>query len=129
MWQMESVRKLAILAMSGIQSDPIEQYLTANEFNISEWIVPALNRLAQRESSISEDDVLQLGLGCALKIAQVRECHHLNRHSYSGRYKRGEVNCDFSNIIRRVFQLEGDSVPKVIGSKRIYNSDDDITFC
>jgi hypothetical protein len=110
MWQMDKFRELAITSMSNLQVDPIDKIVIATDYHISEWLLPALNQLAQREAPINVSDVGRLGLDCALKIAEVRESriyytgrHTLYPHSVEG--PRGSFGFDFSNRIRTVFNL------------------------
>lgn len=73
MWGFEHLRELSIRNMSDIVMDPVERAALASEYSIDEWLLPALNELAQREEPITVDEARRLGWETALKVAAVRE--------------------------------------------------------
>ncbi|KAF8836862.1 hypothetical protein BDN67DRAFT_1014319 [Paxillus ammoniavirescens] len=52
---------------------PVDKVALAMQYNIKDWLLPALNAIAQWPKPIGAGDVDRLGLDVALKIASVRE--------------------------------------------------------
>lgn len=74
MWSFDLLRELAIHTMAELPGvSPVEKAALANEYQIDEWLLPALNELAQREEPISINEAHRLGWEMALQIAAVRE--------------------------------------------------------
>jgi hypothetical protein len=80
-WGLPAARKVAIEMLADYaQHDPIARLSACIKYSILSWLVPAVNKLAQRESYISFADVERLetlgaseALRLALKIQWVRE--------------------------------------------------------
>lgn len=77
MWGFATARTLAITNLSQMPMGPIEKIILAKHHDVSQWLVPALNELAQREAPLDMRDASQLepvvGWDFILKVAQVRE--------------------------------------------------------
>ena len=75
MWEFSGLRKSAIknLDRGSNLLDPIDKLLLAQRYNVKEWIMPALLKLAQRPEPISIKEGHRLGLETALNIAAIRE--------------------------------------------------------
>ncbi|KDQ50884.1 hypothetical protein JAAARDRAFT_62915 [Jaapia argillacea MUCL 33604] len=74
MWQFEAVRALSIEEIAKQDIGVVDKIALANKYQVTDWLLPALNALAQREDPIGEDDAGKLGISWALKMASVREC-------------------------------------------------------
>jgi len=107
MWAFDKIRKIAIEKMSTLSMDPIDKYVLAKKYAVTEWLVPTLNELAQRQKPIGKEDVERLGLDCALKVAEVREgLLFAGYHSHQLAVgQRGQLTLDFTNLIRHTFDL------------------------
>ena len=74
MWSFDLLRDLAIRNMAELPgASPVEKAALANEYQIDQWLLPALNELAQREEPISINEAHRLGWEMALQMAAVRE--------------------------------------------------------
>ena len=77
MWGFATARALAIAKLSQMTLPPIEKVILAKQYDVDQWLAPALNELAQREASLDMQDASRLepvvGWDFILKIAQVRE--------------------------------------------------------
>jgi hypothetical protein len=102
--------------------DAVRKVVLANEYAVDKWLLPALNEIARRNEPIGVDDVTQLGLECALKLAQVREslspttetspgtrryCNSCGCSCYGcgGNQSLNRAEYDFTAEIRRVFNI------------------------
>lgn len=77
MWNFEGIRELAICELGLLMSDelsPVEVVVLSMTYKIESWLLPALNKLAQRAEPITPEEGEQLGMVTALKIAAIREC-------------------------------------------------------
>jgi hypothetical protein len=76
MWNFYEVREMAVERLSQMQLKPIEKLVLAHKYNIDDWLVPALNQLAQQES-LEEEDAERIAQvtswGYVLKLMKVRE--------------------------------------------------------
>ncbi|KAI6037789.1 hypothetical protein EDC04DRAFT_3091086 [Pisolithus marmoratus] len=74
-WGFEEVRTAAIdaLMVSGVST--IDRLVLGRKYDISsrEWLLPALNELAQRAEPIGFEEASRMGFDTALKLAAVRE--------------------------------------------------------
>lgn len=74
LWEFNELRKAAIDALStALRNDPIDRVILCRQFDITAWLLPALNELAQRPESLSVEEAIRLGIETALMIASVRE--------------------------------------------------------
>jgi putative heme iron utilization protein len=82
MWNFHAVRKVAIERLSQMLLKPVDKVVLAYKYNISDWLVPALNQLAQ-QASIEEDEAERIAQvstwGYVLKLMKVRESLAENR--------------------------------------------------
>ncbi|KAF8716057.1 hypothetical protein AX14_012446 [Amanita brunnescens Koide BX004] len=105
LWDMTDVKAEAIQRMTPLlEKTPGMQVKLSLEYGVEEWLVPGLNRLAQREEPLNRDDVELIGLDYALKVMALREdC----RPSSSGWtfHRRGEISMDFSKQIKTRFSI------------------------
>jgi hypothetical protein len=73
MWQFQKIRAIAINAMGSVSMDLVDKIVIARKFDVSTWLVPALNQLVQREKSIDFLEGNRLGMGWVLKVAELRD--------------------------------------------------------
>lgn len=125
MWSFTNVQEFAIQQMEPMLSmKPLDKVALAQDYGITEWLIPGLLQLARREEPIGLEDVRKLGLDTALKLADVRESTQSTMPTWAGRYyvnpidrsvdmpaitatgPRGSTSCDFTNRIRQVFNLQ-----------------------
>ncbi|KAH7907393.1 hypothetical protein BJ138DRAFT_1014582 [Hygrophoropsis aurantiaca] len=72
-WGFENARQQAIDQMESMSIDPIDKICLARDYDVDEWLAPAVNDLVKREEPINVNDVDRLGLEFALKVAAIRE--------------------------------------------------------
>jgi len=91
--------------MSQLAIDPIERAALANEYHIDEWLLPALNELAQREEPIGIEEARRLGWETALQIAAcARKLYRVEREG--GIWTRGaRTQIDFTGRIRAILDI------------------------
>ncbi|KAI5985622.1 hypothetical protein EDD15DRAFT_2122345, partial [Pisolithus albus] len=75
MWDFHGLRNAAIqhLDVSSRSLNPIDKVELALQYDIKEWLLPALLALAQRSAPISVEEGRRIGFENALKLASVRE--------------------------------------------------------
>ncbi|KAI5983060.1 hypothetical protein EDD15DRAFT_2179678, partial [Pisolithus albus] len=75
MWDFHGLRNAAIqhLDVSSKSLNPIDKVELALQYDIKEWLLPALLALAQRSAPISVEEGRRIGFENALKLASVRE--------------------------------------------------------
>ncbi|KIJ19314.1 hypothetical protein PAXINDRAFT_127452 [Paxillus involutus ATCC 200175] len=111
LWEFDDARKTAIEALEALPVPPVDKFAMAMQYDIKDWVPPALNAIAQRPEPIGVGDVDRLGLDVALKIASVRE----QACVYSTHYQEDSVrvgprhpllqNFDFTPTICTMFNL------------------------
>jgi|ERR1700676_2442696 hypothetical protein len=105
MWSFDDLRDLAILNMSQLSIDPIERAALAKEYSIDEWLLPALNELAQREEPIGIEEARRLGWETALQIAAVRESFIAWNEKVAFGPRGARTQIDFTGRIRAVLDI------------------------
>ncbi|KAH9927031.1 hypothetical protein B0H21DRAFT_826507 [Amylocystis lapponica] len=118
MWQFDAIRTAAIRALSTSLPDPLTRIVLARDYAVAEWLVPALNALAQRAAPLAMCDIDTLGWDYALRLAAVREtfpgdtpacgcvcfaCERAHRADFRRTSLRAEY--DFTAQIRVAFAL------------------------
>jgi hypothetical protein len=86
MWQFKNIRTIAINTIGNVSMDLVDKIVIARKFDVSAWLVPALNQLVQREKSIDFLEGNKLGMDWVLKVAELRDgdiravrtCQHCN---------------------------------------------------
>ncbi|KAG2039834.1 hypothetical protein BDR03DRAFT_825379, partial [Suillus americanus] len=74
MWSFTNVQEFAIQQMEPmLATRPLEKVALAQDYGVTEWLVPGLLQLARREEPVGLEDVRKLGLDTALKLADIRE--------------------------------------------------------
>ncbi|KAG1728073.1 hypothetical protein EDB19DRAFT_1747897 [Suillus lakei] len=125
MWSFTRVQEFAIQQMEPmLATRPLDKVALAQDYGVTEWLVPGLLQLARREEPVGLEDVRKLGLDTALKLADIRESAQSTMPTWAGRYymnpidrsvempvitatgPRGSTSCDFTNRIRQVFNLQ-----------------------
>jgi hypothetical protein len=113
LWDFPSVRHMAINSLSSFTlEDPILKIVASQMYSIHDWLVPAVNALAQREQPLTLADVSRLKvLGDAdvvmdlvLKIAHVRESASTSGIASGAASKRQAY--DFTPAILATFGLD-----------------------
>jgi hypothetical protein len=108
-WRFHSVRQSMIEELLPYtQDDPVLKIIAARKYDISEWLVPGVNALAQREDALSEsdaqrfqdtfDDTLEV-MKLVLNIGKVRE-------SWFGQPPGCRSKHDFTKAICTVFACD-----------------------
>jgi len=113
MWEFTDLRLLAIRSLAPMLDDPIEQIDLAKNCDVKEWLLPAMNKLAQREQPMGIEDTARLGVETVLKIGAVRECCSLRHYSRYGEveHKRGaRSEVDFTRRLADEFGLASQAV-------------------
>ncbi|KIM53061.1 hypothetical protein SCLCIDRAFT_1223236 [Scleroderma citrinum Foug A] len=122
MWEFGGLRRSAIDNLDGGSNplNPVDKFLLALRYDVTEWTLSALLKLAQRPEPISIEEGRKLGLETALKIASVREkfrlrpqalCDYCENRAKNGKYltvgnRDPETEkLDFTRKIRAAFDL------------------------
>ncbi|KAG6327700.1 hypothetical protein ID866_11388 [Astraeus odoratus] len=116
-WEFKVTRQAAIDALDVLQIGPVDRVALARKYNIKSWLLPALNKLAQRPKPTSLEEAGRMGIDFALKLASVREgitaTHtsppqlHLSQTSrvILGSSRDDVQSLDFTSQIRTAFGL------------------------
>ncbi|KAH7928711.1 hypothetical protein BV22DRAFT_1044493 [Leucogyrophana mollusca] len=100
MWEFESAKKLAVDHMSPMAIDPVDKICLARDYDVQQWLVPALNALVKRKEPIGMKDAERLGMELALKVAAIREGVTYTHQSYPLQIGERQVaHLDFTNAI------------------------------
>jgi hypothetical protein len=75
MWGFSTVRAAAIARLSTIPLKAVEKLVLAHIYHVTEWLLPALNQLAQQESLLED----------AQRIAQVANWEYVMKLRRSGK--------------------------------------------
>ncbi|KAI5997632.1 hypothetical protein F5J12DRAFT_333967 [Pisolithus orientalis] len=127
MWEFTGLRNAAIRYLDHPLRplDPISKVELALQYNIEEWLLPALLVLARRSAPISIEEGRRIGFENALKLASVREKFRLETvveqftctyypgalHRYNTQYlvvgdrDQKAENLDYTLFIRKAFDL------------------------
>ena len=124
MWEFHAPRTAAILHLDALddQIDPIAKVVLAMQYDVKQWMLPALLKLARRPEPISIDEGRLMGFETALKLASVREkfSPETGRHRCSncgvkcgggckglsaGTRDSATKDLDFAPVIRATFDL------------------------
>ena len=68
MWQFTKIRALVIDVLDQSISEPISRIMLARKYSIAEWLIPALNALAQRREPLRAPELHDLGLDFAAPV-------------------------------------------------------------
>ncbi|KAH7912424.1 hypothetical protein BJ138DRAFT_1004506 [Hygrophoropsis aurantiaca] len=72
-WGFKSARKQAIESLGAMKVDPVDKLSLSEKYDVDEWLLPALEKLANRREPIGVKDAEKLGVTLALKVAALRE--------------------------------------------------------
>ncbi|KZP28467.1 hypothetical protein FIBSPDRAFT_779866 [Athelia psychrophila] len=114
MWGFESLRDLAISTLSNLFSvpsftsdlDPVERACLARDYDVDEWLVPALNALAQREDPLSVQEGMRLGWELAMQVANVRESFVAWNEKAAVGPRGSRAPIDYSKRIKSILAME-----------------------
>ncbi|KAK7472353.1 hypothetical protein VKT23_000470 [Stygiomarasmius scandens] len=104
LWDMPRIRERAIRHMAPIMTDPVQKIEIAREYDIDDWMLPALNQLVQRDHALTMEEGERLGMEYTLKLASIRECCRFNNRTFRwelGR-SRGYTDWNFDDRLREV---------------------------
>ena len=74
MWELQALRNAAIQHLDGLGDiDPVDKCVLAMQYDVKEWMLAALVKLAQRPEPISTEEGRRMGFETALKLSAVRE--------------------------------------------------------
>ncbi|THV06157.1 hypothetical protein K435DRAFT_743906 [Dendrothele bispora CBS 962.96] len=83
LWDMPKIRERAIMHMAPLLSqDPVQKIEIAREYDIDDWMLPALNQLVQRDQPLTVDEGERLGMEYTTKLASIRECCRFNNRTF-----------------------------------------------
>ncbi|KAL4068133.1 hypothetical protein J3A83DRAFT_4413724 [Scleroderma citrinum] len=121
MWEFDGLRRSAINNLASKSMNPVDKFSLAILYDVTEWIMPALLKLAQRPEPISFEEGRRLGFETALKLASVREkfridpraacrlCEGKHKNTVErlivGNRDKGTEELDFTPVIRAAFNL------------------------
>ncbi|KAI8969401.1 hypothetical protein BD414DRAFT_503479 [Trametes punicea] len=110
-WQFTRLRRVAINKLTPLiqaAEDSVRWLSLARRYTVNEWLLPALQALAQRERALQLHEVEPLGIATVVKIAEVREsfttCQAGHMHGYYSSTSRAQH--DFLDEIRQLFAEE-----------------------
>ncbi|KAF8627779.1 hypothetical protein AX17_006144 [Amanita inopinata Kibby_2008] len=73
LYEMTGVKAFAVENLTPLLPDPPSlQVNLGKKYDVKEWIIPGLNRLAQRADSLNEEDIGLIGLPDAVKLMALR---------------------------------------------------------
>jgi hypothetical protein len=77
MWQMDDLRTAAIASLSKLwrESTAVQQLLHAVRYDVKEWYFPAVKSLALRDTTLSPQELSELGFDNAGKVLVIRDMH------------------------------------------------------
>ncbi|KAI5993147.1 hypothetical protein F5J12DRAFT_858835 [Pisolithus orientalis] len=118
-WGFQEIRAAAIDALMVLDVSAIDKLVLGRKYDIEsrEWLLPALNELAQRAEPIGFEEANQMGFETALKLASVRERLTLSRVTQHNYYRNQDLlvvgvsrdhaaqSLDFSDQIISTFGL------------------------
>ena len=92
-------------------TDPVTKVLLYCQYDLDAetWLIPPVNELARRMSSLSEEEGRRLGVENAVKIAKIREQLVISHPSKGGNTVESYQSrsyTDFSPHIRQVYKLK-----------------------
>ena len=124
MWEFDGPRNAAIRHLDSLEPpiDPIDKVVLAMQYEIKEWLLPALLKLAQRPEPISIEEGHRIGFETTVKLASVREkvkwdaspqsnyCYSCGRSYGSQNLIAGDrdpatAQVDFTPVIETTFDL------------------------
>ena len=127
MWEFDGPRNAAIRHLDSLAEppiDPIDKVVLAMQYEIKEWLLPALLKLAQRPEPISIEEGYRIGFETTVKLASVREkvsmstgssnsCGYCGRSGYcntqnqaiAGKRDPATAQVDFTPVIKTTFDL------------------------
>ena len=124
MWEFDGPRNAAVHYLDSLEPpiDPIDKVCLAMQYEVKDWLLPALLKLAQRPESISIDEGRKIGFENTVKLASVREkvkwnetasssyCHYCsryynNRNLIAGIREPETEQLDFTSMIQSTFDL------------------------
>jgi hypothetical protein len=75
MWQIDDLRTEAIEEMSTKFNEPaaVLQLLLADRYSIQDWIRPAVSHLMLRQTTLTVQEIEELGLELAVKVLHIRD--------------------------------------------------------
>ena len=82
MWEFTNARRLAIRKLKSI--DACKKIQLSREYDIEEWVLPALAELARRDQLLTVEEGNILGMETVIKLGHVRESI---KHEYSNRLR------------------------------------------
>ncbi|KAI0752082.1 hypothetical protein C8Q74DRAFT_353584 [Fomes fomentarius] len=71
MWEFTSVRRRALIYLH--EEDAITRLVVARQYDMPEWLFPALKELASRATPLTVEELNSLGLDVAVKVIALRE--------------------------------------------------------
>ncbi|KDQ55087.1 hypothetical protein JAAARDRAFT_195965 [Jaapia argillacea MUCL 33604] len=72
MFEFDQIRQMALEKMPTYEMDPVEVILTAREFSLESWILPAYRQVVRRNEFLTLEDAQRLGWDTAVGLLQVR---------------------------------------------------------
>jgi hypothetical protein len=77
MWQMDHLCTVAIASLSKLwsESTAVQQLLHAVRYDVKEWYFPAVKHLALRDTTLSPQELSELGFDTAGKVLAIRDMH------------------------------------------------------
>ncbi|KAH6913083.1 hypothetical protein BKA70DRAFT_1261825 [Coprinopsis sp. MPI-PUGE-AT-0042] len=70
-YRFNDLRKIAIDELSPIDMDPVERVCLAKEFKVPSWLLSGYQNLAERSTTLAEDEASKIGLTTALHLSKV----------------------------------------------------------
>ena len=105
MWEFRAPRNAAIQHLDGLGDiDPVDKFVLALQYDVKEWMLTELVKLAQRPEPISTEEGRRMGFETALKLSAVREKVKLCNGD-SGIYHRSCGSCGWCGSVPKYGHL------------------------
>ncbi|KAI0326136.1 hypothetical protein GY45DRAFT_150028 [Cubamyces sp. BRFM 1775] len=109
MWQFARQRRVAIDRLCPLleaANIPARWLWLARQYDVDEWLFPALHALARRTQPIQVEEAESLGIATAIKMAEVRESFTRCSVKYNYQIVVSRSQYDFTAKIMQVFRDE-----------------------
>ncbi|KAG6325991.1 hypothetical protein ID866_13098 [Astraeus odoratus] len=106
-WGFKDTRQAAIDALNDSQIGLVDRVVLAQTYDIKDWLLPALNQLAQRAEPISLEEAGRIGVDVALKMTWVRERLKSTSIHHCSRCGSSDGNAAFSVSDSRDYAAQG----------------------
>ncbi|KAH7928668.1 hypothetical protein BV22DRAFT_1030418 [Leucogyrophana mollusca] len=105
MWEFDAAKAVAVEHLTSFAIDPVKKIYLAREYDVQQWLVPALNGIARRSQPIGMKDAEKLGVDLALGMAAVRESLCIGPGGTLSVGERSVKRLDFTEKIKEMLAV------------------------